>query len=120
MRNRKNKRRIDKNRENYLDTVPHVNPELEWIEEDDIVIIRQRNEGFSARIAQKLFGRPEVSNISLDRFGSFVWINIDGKKSVFEIGKSVSARFGEEAEPLYERLSRFILTLEKVGYISTR
>ena len=53
----------------------------------------------------------------LDEFGSFVWLSIDGKNTVFDIGGKVKEEFGEEAEPLYPRLIQFLNVLKEVKYI---
>ncbi len=90
---------------------------LEWELKEGAVIIHQRNEGFYAKIAHRFFGTPETSYIRLDEFGSYVWQCIDGESTVHAIGIRVKEQFGREAEPLYERLSRFIETLKRVHYI---
>ncbi len=112
------KRTNKKIADNYLDKVPAIARDLDWdITEDGIVVVHQKNTGFYAKIAQKFFYTPETSHIRLDEFGSFVWQCIDGESTVFEIGEKVKKEFGEKAEPLYERLSQFIKTLENVHYI---
>ncbi len=109
---------MKKKNENYLDNIPVKNGDICWEEDDDLVIIKQENKGFYNKIAQKFFGRPEVSNIHLDEFGSFVWKQIDGEKDITEIGRLVSDEFGEAAEPLYERLVNYIYRLRDVKYIN--
>lgn len=74
------------------------------------------NKGFFNLIAQKLFGRPEMSHIHLDETGSFVWSCIDGS-SIFEIADRVRERFGNEAEPLYPRLIMFFSELRECGFV---
>ena len=64
-----------------------------------------------------MFKTPEVSNIDLDEFGSFVWLSIDGKNTVFDIGGKVKEEFGEDVEPLYPRLIQFLNVLKEVKYI---
>ena len=49
--------------------------------------------------------------------GSFLWPLFDGEKTVFEIGEFVKEHFGEKAEPLYERLTKYIQTLESYKFI---
>ncbi len=107
----------NKKKENYLDRVPAVAADLDWEVEDDTVIVHQKNKGFYARIAQKFFSSPETSHIRLDAFGSYIWQCIDGKSTIYEIGQKVEKEFGKKAEPLYERLSQFMETLKRVGYI---
>ena len=63
------------------------------------------NKGLANRIAQICFGRPKVSHITLEELGSFIWQQIDGEKSILQIGELVQEAFGEKAEPLYERLA---------------
>ena len=61
---------------------------MKWdVSEDGIVEITVENTGFYNTIAQKIFKKPRYSFIKLDEYGSFVWQKIDGKKSIYEIGK---------------------------------
>ena len=61
--------------------------------------------------------RPEVSHIRLEGMGSFIFLCVDGKRSVYDIGQLVKEKFGDEAEPLYERLSVYMKKLEEVGFV---
>lgn len=110
------KKKIDKN---YLEKIP-VHPEnIPWkTDENGIVTLEIENKGAMNRIAQKLFKKPKVSYIHLDKTGSFVWPLIDGKKTITELGKEVDAHFGEEAHPLYERLATFFSILDSYKFIS--
>ena len=105
------------NTENYLDKIPAICGDLDWMENNGLVTVVQENKGFYNRLAQKMFKTPEVSNIDLDEFRSFVWLSIDGKNTVFDIGGKVKEEFGEEAEPLYPRLIQFLNVLKEVKYI---
>lgn len=107
----------NKKKENYLDRVPAVAADLDWEVTDGTVVVHQKNKGFYAKIAQRFFSTPETSHIRMDEFGSFVWQCIDGKSDIHEIGRKVEKRFGKKAEPVYERLSQFMETLKRVGYI---
>lgn len=60
---------------------------------------------------------PGTSYIELDNFGSLVWKQIDGKKTIYQIGQAVHEEFGEKAEPLYERLSKYITTLQENRFV---
>lgn len=107
-------------KENYLDNIPVINGDIVWEEHNGLVTVKQQHKGFYAAIAQKVFKTPKHSKIDLDRFGSFVWLQIDGKRSIFEIGKLVSKEFGKDAEPLYERLSKYFYTLKDVNFITLK
>lgn len=107
-----------KKTDNFLDYVFIKNPELKWeIDKDGNVTLFQENKGLFNLIAQKIFKKPKISQIHMEEMGSFIWPLIDGKASVFEIGKNVSEHFGESAEPLYERLSVYMKQLCDYNFI---
>jgi hypothetical protein len=104
--------------ENYLERIPVRNSELKWIEnEDGQVELIVKNTGFFNRLAQKIFGRPEITYVHLDDIGSFVWPQIDGKRSIIDLGKMVKEQFGDSAEPLYERLAKYFQILESYHFV---
>ncbi len=105
--------------ENYLERRP-VRPEhIRWsTDEEGIVTLDIENTGVMNRIAQKLFRKPKVTHIHLDQMGSFVWPLMDGEKSIVNIGVFVKEHFGEEAEPLYERLVKFFQILDSYSFVA--
>lgn len=107
-----------KNKDNFLDYIFSIADDLTWtLSESGEVIVAMKNKGFTNRIAQKFFKKPAVSNITLEGMGSFIFKAIDGKRTVYDIGLMVHDEFGEEAEPLYERLSVYMKHLQQVGFI---
>ena len=112
------KRRNKKTDENYLDRIPVRAEHIKWSQNDDgIVTLDIENKGFFNRIAQKLFKRPKISHIHLDKYGSFVWLLIDSERTIFDIGADVDTHFGEKSHPLYERLAKFFQILESYHFI---
>lgn len=109
-----------KNKKNALDLIPVISDRNKWDEADGIVTIHMEHKGFYHRFAQLFFKTPKVSHIDLDEFGSFVWKNIDGQKSVYEISALVKNKFGEKAEPLYERLLKFFMILKNNKFITLK
>ena len=83
-----------KEKKNYIDNIPKIN-DMKWDVSED--------------------GR--YSFIKLDEYGSFVWQKIDGKKSIYEIGKELQAVHEGAATQLYERLSQYFAILERNKYI---
>ena len=77
---------MKKNQKNYLDNIPKVNKKWELLE-DGIVEITVENTGMFNTIAQKIFKKPRYSFIKLDVYGSCVWQQIDGKRTIYEIGQ---------------------------------
>lgn len=107
-----------KNKDNFLDYVFKVSDDLAWTcNESGEVIVEMKNTGFTNKIAQRFFKKPEVSHITLEGMGSFIFTCIDGTRSVYDIGQLVKDKFGDEAEPLYERLSVYMKHLESVGFV---
>lgn len=107
------------NKDNFLDYVFSIKDDLTWtLKESGEVIVAMENKGFTNKIAQKFFKKPEVSYITLEGMGSFIFTCIDGKRSVYDIGNLVHDKFGDEAEPLYERLSVYMKHLEQVGFVN--
>ena len=53
----------------------------------------------------------------MDELGSFVWLLIDGKTNIGDMGVSVKEHFGEKAEPLYEKLVKYFEILKSYNFI---
>ena len=104
---------------NYLDKIPSRAKSIEWTTDGDgIVTLEIKNTGWANKIAQVLFKRPKISYIHLDKMGSFIWPIMDGKKDITAIGKLVEQRFGKEAHPLYERLSKYFQIMDSYHFIA--
>ncbi len=103
---------------NYLDYVPIISARNTWsVQANNIVTVHVIHRGFYAWIAEKFFRRPHVTHIDLDAMGSFVFQNIDGQRNVGMIANLLSEKFGEDAEPLYERLIMYMRILYNNGFI---
>ena len=106
-----------KKQENYLEYIPVISEKNTWSVQDGKVTVHMVHRGFYAWIAQKFFHRPRVSHIDLDRMGSFIFQRIDGMRTVGELALLVKAEFGQEAEPLYDRLVQYMRILRNNGFI---
>ncbi len=91
---------------------------IKWsADEEGLVTLDIENTGVFNRVAQKLFKKPKVSHVHLDKMGSFVWPLLDGEKDIVAIGVMVKEHFGEEAEPLYERLAKYFQVLDSYSFV---
>lgn len=107
-----------KKNENYLERIPKRPDKIKWsTDEEGIVTLDIENTGFFNRMAQKFFKKPKVSHVHLDKMGSFVWPLLDGEKDIVAIGVLVKGHFGEEAEPLYERLAKYFQVLDSYSFV---
>ena len=103
---------------NYLHYIPAISGKNTWdAAEDGLVTIHMVHRGFYAAIAQKFFHTPRVSHIDLDGYGSFLWTRIDGQKTVGDLALELKAQFGQEAEPLYDRLVKYMQILRNNHFI---
>jgi hypothetical protein len=109
---------VAKQKENYLDYIPVVSPKNSWdAKEDGKVTVHMVHKGFYHTIAQKFFGRPRVSHIDLDQQGSFVFQQIDGRRTIGNIALLVKDKFPEEDSPLYGRLIKYMQILRNNKFI---
>ena len=106
---------------NYLEQKPMRAEHVGWsADENEIITLEIENKGVFNTIAQKLFKRPKISYIHLDDIGSLVWPLLDGSKTIIDLGENVKEKFGEKAEPLYERLAKYFQILDSYGFIKWR
>lgn len=106
MRNKKN---------NTLDIIFHTsNIYLYEVTEDNIVTILIKQDHIIQRFFRKLGVKiPDYQRIKLDEVGSFIFLQIDGHRTVREIGESLEQTFGGKVHPLYDRLSLFLYYMQK-------
>lgn len=84
----------------------------EWKEKDLITVKVPR---FRSKLGRKfcaLIKKEFTFNVSLDRYSSYAWKLCDGKRTVREIGDLLKQEFGEEVEPVYERLGELLRIME--------
>ena len=110
------KKENKKSQENYLDKVPVIQKKWE-VNEKGLVEVTVENTGFFNVIAQKVFKKPIYSFIELDEYGSCVWQQIDGRKTLYEIGAVLKKQHKKASTQLYERLAKFFGILEHNKYI---
>jgi len=99
-----------KSNEDVLNIIYKISDNLEYeVDKDNIVNILQKQDHKVQKFFRKLkFRIAEYKKISLDEFGSWIFLQIDGKKNVKEIGESIEAKYGDKVHPLYERLLLFL------------
>ncbi|QAT43856.1 PqqD family peptide modification chaperone [Aminipila luticellarii] len=96
--------------DNFLDVIFRVSNKLLYeVSEEGIVTILIKQDHMIQRFFRKLRVKiPEYRRITMDDFGSYAFLQIDGHKTVREIGEALEAEFGDKVQPLYERLSLFL------------
>ncbi len=87
--------------------------------DNDLITVRVPK--FSNKFAVKYISpklKSDHFKIKLDKFGSAVWININGKTKVEKIIKEVKNKVGDELLQEEERITKFIFQLYSQGFIS--
>ena len=62
----------------------------------------------SLNVVFKISNSIDYKKIKLDEYGSFIFLQIDGKKTVEEIGENLESEYGDATHPLYERLTMYL------------
>ncbi len=111
------KRRVEKPKINLLDLIPVRN--IKWEKKEDGLIVLLKPKFEHALLKKYVLPRLKKPyfKIKLDNVGSFIWEHCDGNIQVKELAKSLEDKFGKEVEPLYERLTLFLQSLEKNHFI---
>lgn len=104
---------------NYFENIPVPREDHPWhVRKDGMVEVDMENKGFYHFIAQKFFHKPRVSHIALDKYGSAVWQNMDGKNNVMDIIHIMEDSFPKEKDRMLDRVVTFMATLQRNRFIS--
>lgn len=102
------------NNQEVLSIIYKISDELEYeVSADNIITILEKQDHKVQKFLRKLkFRIPELKKTSLDEYGSYVFSQIDGMKTINDIGEALEAKYGDKANPLYERLLLFLNHIE--------
>lgn len=98
------------NNQEILSIIFKISDGLEYeVSTDNIVTMLVKQDHKIQKFLRKLkFRIPEYKKTSLDEYGSYVFLLIDGVKTVKDIGENLEAKYGDKVQPLYERLLLFL------------
>lgn len=100
--------RIGGSVKNYIDLIPIINSENTWeFDWTNKVIIKARNKGIVNAFAIKYLNKEPEKEIELDRYGSFVWQQIDGVNTIQDIIDNIVETFEEERVLVTKRTVMF-------------
>ena len=79
------------------------------VDDNGIVTVLEKQDHKIQKFFRKLrFKIPLYKEITFDEISSEVFTQIDGIKTVKEIGEYLEVKFGDKVNPLYERLLVFL------------
>jgi hypothetical protein len=102
---------------NILDMIPLRS--YEWEEKEGTISIKVPK--FRSKLGDKfcsLIKKERTYKVNLDKYGSYAWKLCDGKRTVREIGNSLKEKFGEDVEPVNERVAELFNIMEANRLIS--
>ena len=103
---------------NLLELVPRRLQKYD-VEEDGKVVVKVKRFKYDwMAVAFLPKWKSAYIHTRLDAFGSHVWMECDGKKNVQAIAESMREQFGEDVEPVHDRLKLFFLQLSRRAFIS--
>jgi hypothetical protein len=96
--------------EKDVGVVYKITPNVKYeIGENSVVTVleeqNRRIQNFFRRIGFKI---PLCKKIEFDEYASFVFLLIDGERTVSRLAELLDEKYGEAAHPLYERLWLFL------------
>ena len=96
---------------NLLELVPKRNLQFEMKDEEIVILLvpKFRNRMFTRWVLPRM--KKKFFHVKLDAYGSFIWNHCDGTRRVEEIWDLMKRRFGDDFDPTYGRIQRFIQTL---------
>lgn len=109
--------KVDYKKDNFLMYIPRKKHNTWEVRKGKVYLIFYHNKSIE-KFVRWLVKKPCVSDMSLDDLGSSVWLLIDGKNSVYDIGKKLEEKFGESCQPVYDRLIMYIRYLNRRGWIA--
>ena len=103
--------------ENVMTMVPKVNTNFECADKRIVLLEKKFKNKFLVKHLLSRMKQPHYK-IYLDDYGTFVWNQIDGNRTVFDIAVQLKEQYGEKVEPVYERLGMFINMLAQRKFIT--
>lgn len=102
------------NNEEVLSIIYKISDSFQYeVSIDNVVTILEKQDHKIQRFLRKLkFRIPEYKKTSMDEYGSCVFLQIDGRKTIKDIGESLELKYGDKVFPLYERLLLFLNHIE--------
>ena len=105
---------MKKDNPNHLDQVYVHSEKFPYeCDENGIVTVLEPQEHLIQRAFRKIGAKiPKYKKMELDEYGSFVYLQIDGEKTVREIGEALKQKHKGAGDQLYERLCKYLEALD--------
>lgn len=105
-------------KEDFMEKRPIIKDGLSWHRDSrGRVTLKVENVGMMSKLRKMIFNQAQISYVHLDEQGSFVWMQLNGKNDVCEIGKKVALKYNDDKESVYLGLIKYFKVLESYKFI---
>jgi len=102
---------------NLLKLIPVKNMKWKTDSQGNVIILKPKFKNpFLIKHALPKMKRPYYK-VKLDEMGSYFWRNCNGERNIKEIARLHKEKFGEKSEPVLDRISLFLQSLDKNNFI---
>ena len=114
----KAKEKATPSRRQWLALRPLRNPQLEWSDENDAVVLHiKRVKNWKTQMLNLLIPIPSEHTVELDKIGTDVWRLIDGTRNIGQIARELAEQHQIEKREAEVSLQQFFKELGRRGYI---
>lgn len=114
----KARKKATPSRRQWLALRPLRNPQLEWRDEDNGVVLHiKRTKNWKTQMLNLLIPIPSEHTVELDRIGTDVWRLMDGTRTIGQIARSLAEQHQIEKREAEVSLQQFFKELGRRGYI---
>ncbi|AZB41008.1 PqqD family protein [Bacillus sp. FJAT-42376] len=107
-----------KKERNLLELVPLLADHVELqTKEDGKGILNVQRSNWVERFSIRFLKQPAVRSIQLDEYGTYALSQMKDGATVADLAQRMSTHFGEDAEPVLPRLTKFIQILESQEWL---
>lgn len=102
---------------NFLEMVPSIDEKIQLKKENGLITISYDRNTLMDKVFNFMFKKPVTIFIELDDIGTKVIELVDGKKNVHEICIELKRELGEKVEPVIQRTTQFVASLNRNGFV---
>ena len=90
----------------------------DWKDNDEglITLILPKFKSNLGKVFASMFKNP-MYEVKLDAIGTLLWRECDGTNNIYDISQEMLKEFGDDIEPVYERIKIFINMLKNLNAI---
>lgn len=92
---------------NLLELIPNRISDWKSNDEGLVTLILPKFKSKLGKMFASKFKNPTYE-VKLDEIGTFLWKECDGVKNVYDISREMLIEFGDDIEPVYERIKLFL------------